>query len=273
VNVDSIRCSHPLLAKLSVKRVLLAAPALLAIGLLSGCGNSVTATTAALTIQVHLDQSRIAAGTAITGEAILTNNTSKDIPLDSCPSHWFQVGLANRKVQYNPGTPLDLCVIPHGNVTPGPHTVPITVETFYSGCGGTPPPEPRCTAFGIPPLPAGRYHTAVIMNGLPRGVRAPSPVWVTVTAPAPSVPASVPHGTITVEASACAGIVNSSLPIQVALWHGQNLLGVESGLGAARFVYRVAPGRYFVQSSAKNSATAVVSVGSTAHLDLLRVCK
>jgi hypothetical protein len=271
--VDSTRRLRPLLGNLSAKSALLAAPALLVMGLLAGCTSSPTTTIAPLTIQVHLNQSRIAAGTAMVGAVILTNNTSKDIPLESCPDDWFQVGLANREVAYDPGTPLVFCVVPHGRVTPGPHTVPITVETFYPGCGGTPPPEPSCTPFGIPRLPAGRYHTAVIMNGLPSSVRPPPLVWVTVTAQAPSVPASVPHGTIRVQASACAGVEVRPLRVRVALWHGPNLLGVESGSGDARFVFRVAPGRYFVESDARNHATAVVSAGSTAHVDLLSACK
>lgn len=274
-----VRAGGEWLASLTVGKGLLVLPALAVVGVLSGCGSAtihVGASHAAgspLTVRIQLDDTHVPAGTAIDGEAVLTNNTAKSIALDSCPRIWFQVGLSNSTVRYDPANSEPACSVLHGgHVTPGPHRVPIVVETTYTSCGGTPPPQPLCTPFGIPALPAGRYETKVYLSGLPKGTPSPLPVWVTVTPPEPSVPASVPHGTIDAKVTACGGPAPPR--VQVALWRGENLLGIKTG-APGTFVFRVPPGRYVVQDSfdsAPRQAIAKVTLGATAHVELATVC-
>ena len=254
-----------------MKLLHLASATLLGAGLLAGCGSDTS--TAPLSVQIQLGQHQVPGGTPISGVAILTNNTSKSIPLDTCPQDWFQVGLANGEIHFEPGTPLDLCRVSNGHVAPGSHRVPLEVETLYSGCSGTPSPSaPACTPFGIPPLPPGRYEVKVIMSGLPPGTPLPASDWVTVTSPIPSVPASQPHGTIVVNAPYCSNTALGPPHVEVAIWRDQTLLGVMSGPGSKPFVFRVAPGRYILRSSTKKQAEATVTIGSTAHVDLVKVC-
>ena len=60
--------------------------------------------------------------------------------------------------------------------------IPITVRTAYEGCTQSTPGTagyPPCAPWGIPPLPAGTYHTTVVTTGLPPGTSVPGVVRVT----------------------------------------------------------------------------------------------
>jgi len=150
-----------------------------------------------ITIRISLAQTRVIAGTSITGEAVLTNTTSKSITFEGCLAHgWPQVGLVNSKITFGGFTMADLCL---GTIrlSPGPNRFPFDVMTHYQACvesgGGSPstnmPPctttgAPAFTTTGAPALPAGNYTTKVIANGLPPGTPTPQPISVTLL-PAP----------------------------------------------------------------------------------------
>src|SRR5664280_368906 len=62
-----------------------------------------------ITIRISLAQTRVIAGTSITGEAVLTNNTSKTITVEGCADDWLEVGLVNSKITFEPAMPANLC--------------------------------------------------------------------------------------------------------------------------------------------------------------------
>jgi hypothetical protein len=118
-----------------------------------------------LSIRVVLNVTTIATGHNIRGTAIITNSTSKVIVVQTWEcDQWLYVGLANRHVKYQPTILLSGCAASI-DLMPGANRLPITVSTKYQSCEvrGT----PRCTKSGMPSLPVGRYHIAVITNGVP----------------------------------------------------------------------------------------------------------
>ena len=137
-----------------------------------------------ITIRISLAQTRVIAGTSITGEAVLTNTTSKSITVEYCAADgWLEVGLVNSKITFEPANPAVACP-PSIRLSPGPNRFPFDVVTHYQACvqsgGGSPSTNmPPCTTTGAPALPAGNYTTKVITNGLPPGTPTPQPISVT----------------------------------------------------------------------------------------------
>ena len=137
-----------------------------------------------ITIRISLAQTRVIAGTSITGEAVLTNTTSKSITVEGCfAGGWPQVGLVNSNITFEPAIPANLCLTTI-RLPPGPNRFPFDVVTHYQACvqsgGGSPSTNmPPCTTTGAPALPAGNYTTKVITNGLPPGTPTPQPISVT----------------------------------------------------------------------------------------------
>jgi len=123
------------------------------------------ATKSPLSIQIDLNVSTIATGHSIHGIAIIMNASSKAVEVQTWEcDQWLYVGLAKKDVPYQPTFRLSSCSSPMV-LLPGPNRLPITVSTKYRSCevGGT----PRCPKSGMPSLPAGKYHIAVITNGSP----------------------------------------------------------------------------------------------------------
>ena len=118
---------------------------------------------------VSLDTTRVKAGTAIRGVATVDNRTNSviSLPGDGCGDMPLSVGLANRKISYQPVSATSLCL--RALALPvGISHYPITVSTTYQGCSSPPTPNtPVCSMVGgqpeIPPLPAGTYHTTMLL--------------------------------------------------------------------------------------------------------------
>jgi len=257
-----------------VKKRFLVISTLVVAGLLSGCSSPSPNASSPLTVRIQLDRTEVPAGTPIHGVAIVTNNTTTSVPLAMCPSDWVRVGLGNAKVRYDLDPPARRCDVKNGRLARGQHRVPITVETYYTDCNGPHAPGGFfCTAAGVPVLTAGRYHTNVLMTDLPVGTPTPAPVWVTLTPAVPSVPPTVPHGTILVVAatpSRLGGQEEGPTGVSVVLFHDGQPLGVKSGSFCPTLTFRVAPGRYLLRSSAGRQATVAVGVGSTVSINLAR---
>ena len=160
----------------------------LGIMFLSGCGTaSAGRSTPAAQVEIHikLDQTRIAGGSTIKGQATLTNTTSKTILVQQCAADgWLVVGLMNRKIPFDPAMPLIACP-PSIRLHPGPNRFPITVATTYQEClqpdGQSTTYLPPCVhANGLPSLPAGLYTTKVVTYGLPARTPTPRPITITV---------------------------------------------------------------------------------------------
>ena len=134
-----------------------------------------------LSLAITLDHTLVTAGTPIKGTAVFTNRTGSPITVDACAADgWLDVGLSNHTITYNPANPLIACT-PTVQLAPGVTRTPVTVMTTYQGCTQSAPgtPEyPPCNPDGLPPLPAGTYHTVVITSGLPAGTPAPNIITV-----------------------------------------------------------------------------------------------
>ena len=84
------------------------------------------------------------------------------------------MGLANHDIPYNPANPLIACA-PTVHLVPGVTRASFTIATTYQGCTQSAPGTaeyPPCSPRGLPPLPAGAYHTDVITSGLPASMPA-----------------------------------------------------------------------------------------------------
>jgi hypothetical protein len=131
-----------------------------------------------VSIHINLDATKVIAGHAIHGTAVLTNASRKTILVESCAiDGWLDVGLANKSVQYEPISPAIACA-PSVKLKPGVNTFPITVQTIYQVCYQK-HLKPRCTKTGMPALPKGTYHVDVVTAGLPKGTISTSPTSVT----------------------------------------------------------------------------------------------
>jgi len=156
--------------------------------------SSTTIASAPVEIRLVLDRTRLTAGTAIHGEALLTNTTGNSITVNTCAANgWLWVGLTNEKVGYNPANPLILCR-PTVRLSPGLNRFSISISTDFQGCTRTTseatPQLPSCTPKGdLPPLPSGLYFTKIVTAGLPKGTRLLSAIKVTLL-PASSTGAS-----------------------------------------------------------------------------------
>jgi hypothetical protein len=174
-------------AEPAMRRSLWLLPALGVVGL-SGCGSASTVRsipTAPVEIHISLDQTRVDGGTALRGQATLTNSTSKSVLVQQCAlDGWLFVGLTNRKFSFNPGSPLIACA-PSIRLHPGSNRFPITVATTYQECvqpgGQSTTYAPPCVHAKPPPLPAGSYTTKVVTYGLPARTSTSRPIKVTVT--------------------------------------------------------------------------------------------
>ncbi len=150
-----------------------------------------------ITVRVNLAQVRVVAGQPIKGSVVLTNTTPKVITVEACTKSvlWLAVGLSGR-VDSIPGGNLLMNCPPSIRLHPGANRFPVTVVTTYQGCiqpqpdGNSHPGPlyPWCTVSGQPPLPAGRYATKVVLNGLNGLTRTPNPVAVDLSSPANPVP-------------------------------------------------------------------------------------
>jgi hypothetical protein len=163
--------------------LLVAATCALLILMPSGSSNASPKTP--LSIRIQLGQTRVTTGQTIKGFAVITNNTSKRITVETCArSGWIQVGLANKTITYDPVW-LTVACAPTIQLKPGVNKFPIQVITKFQRCGGRPVTvnDPPCTPKSGPPLPAGRYSTKVATLGLPAGTPTPPAVAVTLVAP------------------------------------------------------------------------------------------
>jgi hypothetical protein len=138
----------------------------------------------ALTMQVVLDRTRVVAGTTISGEVVLTNTTPGPVSVTYCPDIGLvEVGLMNSHIPFDPAISTVYCSDTI-QLPPGPSDFPIHVITTYQSCVGTGaaavPTPPSCTPSGPPPLPSGKYWTAVVStSGLSPATPTGTPIAVT----------------------------------------------------------------------------------------------
>jgi hypothetical protein len=145
-------------------------------------------------VDVTLGTRRVVAGHPIKATVDLTNTTHKEITVNTCAGDgWLAVGL-NGRVDSHPFASFLVGCPPTIRLTPGLNRFPVNVITTYDECvqprpaGTSPSPEPVCVIadgrLSQPPLPAGRYSTALHVVGLAGLTRAANRVIVTLTAPA-----------------------------------------------------------------------------------------
>ena len=138
-----------------------------------------------LHVSVHLQTESVTAGTAIEGQLIVTNNGTQPIaraPGRSCsasfivvlesPTYTPQIAWAASACILRPSTPEPVW-------PPGVTSIPFTIITNYSTCGGRPLTITCRPDGGPPPLPRGAYHTFVASNGM--ALPQPQPITVTLS--------------------------------------------------------------------------------------------
>lgn len=157
----------------------------LAGGLLASCGSAPSATltkTAArhgVRVTLHVDGTRVVAGGQLGAVLTIKNATGRTLSIPSCPNNGtFQVGLANRQVQFSPGNGLVLCGM---TIRPGrSFVVREQIQASYDGCGGQGVPLCLPGRDPIPSLPPGRYRTTAEWQQVPEVIPQPPSFTVTV---------------------------------------------------------------------------------------------
>jgi hypothetical protein len=156
-------------------------------------------------VRIALDRDVAPAGSFLGGTASFVNSTGRPIILGSCTAlglgGLIEVGLENQQVEFDPPMLAPLVGCNGGSTVglpAGTSKVRFDISTTSLGCqprsvvGFQPTPQhPLCLAGNaMPPLPAGRYVTKVILRDLPPNTPAPAPVNVELT---PPVRSSVPQ--------------------------------------------------------------------------------
>jgi hypothetical protein len=140
-----------------------------------------------LSDRIHLDETRVVAGSRITGTLTVLNRGggAVDLIYRGCrPS--FRVALTDRNGLYGDVFQLP-CPLRPLVIEPGANSFPVVVSTTYDSCvpdGPAAPDEPRCTGdlrAMVPPLPPGRYLAVLV--GLNLALPPAPPVPVTLSRP------------------------------------------------------------------------------------------
>jgi hypothetical protein len=147
---------------------------------------------APITIRIELRHTRVVAGPPIEGTAVLTNSTSKNITVQTCATNgWLSVGLSNKTIPSNGPGFFEVACPPSVVLKPGANRYPVTVPTTYGSCSQpglqtTTTFTPLCGSRGktmtgpaSPPLPAGKYTTKIVTQGLSGLTAISRPVEVT----------------------------------------------------------------------------------------------
>jgi len=140
-----------------------------------------------LALTLALGSRRVVAGDPIAGVVTVTNNTTATIPIEACPDEWLSVGVSSRRVPYEPLGGGPFCVASFG-LRPGRNVFRVTLSTTYTTCSMNPAitseDSPRCLSpMRMPSLPAGRYHTRIVIEGVNGTWSWPAPLTVTLTTP------------------------------------------------------------------------------------------
>jgi len=143
------------------------------------CGGLIAAP-AGLTDSIHLDKSRVVAGSTVKGTLIVTNASGHSINLlyRGCrPS--YGIALTNGTIIARPAVAASCRSAPLV-LNRGETKLSMYMITTYGSCTSGPPSAkvPQCAANGnIPPLPSGRY--LAVLDGLDLALPPAQPVPVT----------------------------------------------------------------------------------------------
>ena len=130
------------------------------------------------------------AGQPIQGTLAIINTTGTSVPISCGLSSWLTIGLQNGEVAFHAAFNLPVCMS-QAVLKPGTTKLPISIPTTYSQCTESGPAAtraPRCVqspgkphSGSLPPLPAGRYRTVVVLDGPTyRGFVLPASLEVTI---------------------------------------------------------------------------------------------
>ena len=127
---------------------------------------------APLSAQIVLPSNTMTAGSSISGQVIVVNNTGRAIHGGDCGTP-FAIRLVNDTVKASVGWPtcLQTFTIPKGQ-----SSWPVSVTAMYSACGGGTRP---CVGGRPPSLPPGYYRATLFQA--PHVVSRPAPITILVT--------------------------------------------------------------------------------------------
>jgi hypothetical protein len=138
-----------------------------------------------LTDRLILRQTRVTAGTAITGALVVTYRGRTPINLNRECRPQYAVALTNHRLPPLVGFRADCSTAPFV-IKPGENRLAVTVATTYLGCTQDARQAtstlPACLHGRrlMPSLPPGSYQAVLVGDGLP--LPAPAPVTVSLTA-------------------------------------------------------------------------------------------
>lgn len=137
-------------------------------------------------VRVILDRPVVPAGTSIRGYALVTNATGRPVMIPDACNGLLLVGLTDGRDTYAPAVGGVGCK--SSQLREGVTRIAVTVATTYQQCQGpgSRPTRtlPACAGPNhdvMPPLPAGRYKTAVVPVSLANTPIASAPVTVRLT--------------------------------------------------------------------------------------------
>jgi|GEM_PF-2669768 len=114
-------------------------------------------------------------GTTIPALVTVDNRTDHRVRISGCPGTTYAILLGNAKVPNTPNSSLVLCV---SWMTPGVHVFHTMVQTKYQMCGSA--AGPKCgNPPKIPALPAGSYHTQLVLPSGAIHLPMPKPISIT----------------------------------------------------------------------------------------------
>lgn len=124
-------------------------------------------------IDLELDATTVEAGSTLSGQVVVSNNTGAPIPITYCGAE-LALGLENDEV--DPQMGFNAC-LQRGVLAPGVTAFDVEVSASYGSCVAVGPDDPRpegmaeCLPGGaIPPLPPGEYRTRLYPPGGLEGV-------------------------------------------------------------------------------------------------------
>ena len=131
-----------------------------------------------LRARLVLPSTRLRAGSQMSGEVVVDNDTGQPIDVSGCGS-FYVVALSNDSYTQSFDS---LYCLQRFTIPLGTSRWPVLVLGTLTECVDEPGGEPRCLpGGGVPPLPKGTYSAEVVVDDTTNGsIPIPDPVTITI---------------------------------------------------------------------------------------------